>query len=65
MIINFIQFPHVYTDTGERILIADCVNQPRVGDRLEYDDEIELYKVYKQGDTSDCVSGICDIAKIG
>ena len=64
MIINFIQFPYVYTDTGERILIADCVQQPRVGDRLEFDEDMKLYKVYKSSDEA-CVSGICDIAKIG
>lgn len=64
MKIEFIQFPHVYTETGERILIADCVQQPRIGDRLEFNDEIKLYKVYKSSDEA-CVSGICDIAKIG
>ena len=60
MIINFIQFPHVYTDTGERILIADCVQQPRVGDRLELDEDMKLYKVYKSND-SDCSNGVCPI----
>ena len=64
MIINFIQFPHVYTDTGERILIADCVQQPRVGDRLELDEDMKIYKVYKSSDEA-CVSDICDIPKIG
>jgi len=64
MIINFIQFPYVYTDTGERILIADCVQQPRVGDRLEFNEDMKLYNVYKSSDEA-CVSGICDIPKIG
>ena len=62
MIINFIQLPYVYTDIGERILIADCVQQPRVGDRLEFDEDMKLYKVYKSSDEA-CVSGICDIPK--
>ena len=40
---------------------ASC---PRIGDRLELDEDMKLYKVYKSSDEA-CVSGICDIAKIG
>lgn len=61
MKIDMIMFPHVFTDTGERVLIADCVMQPRVGDRLEFDENLQLYQVFKQGDSSDCVSGVCPI----
>lgn len=61
MIIKFINFPYVFTDTEDRIHLGDIINQPRVGDRLEYDKEIQLYKVYRQGDSSDCVSGVCPI----
>lgn len=61
MKIDMIMFPHVFTDTGKRVLIADCVAQPRVGDRLEFDGELQLYQVFKQGDSSDCASGLCDL----
>ena len=64
MKIDMIMFPHVFTDTGERVLIADCVMQPRVGDRLEFSEDLQLYQVFKSSDES-CVSGICDISKIG
>lgn len=65
MIIKFINFPYVFTDTEDRIRLGDIVNQPRVGDRLEYDSEIQLYKVYKQNDVSECVGGACGLDNIG
>ena len=61
MKIAFINFPHVFTDTGERILISDCIQQPKVGDRLERDDDLQLYKVYHVGDSAECASGLCEI----
>ena len=61
MTIKFIQFPHVITEDGQGVLIADCVNQPRVGDRLEYDPELDLYQVFKVGDENLCSSGVCPI----
>lgn len=65
MIIKFINFPYVFTDTEDRIHLGDIINQPRIGDRLEYDSEIQLYKVYKQGDVSECVGGACGLDNIG
>lgn len=64
MIVKFIQFPHVITDTGVGVLIKDCINQPSIGDRLLFDEELGLYRVFKSSDEA-CVSGLCDISKIG
>lgn len=61
MVVKFIHFPYVFTDTEDRIHLGDIVNQPRVGDRLEFNREMQLYVVYKQGEASECASGACPI----
>ena len=63
MTIKFIQFPHVITEDGQGVLIADCVNQPRVGDRIEFNEELQLYKVFKSNDT-ECTNGACGLDKL-
>lgn len=64
MKIDMIMFPYVFTDTGERVLIADCVAQPRVGDRLEFDENLQLYQVFKSSGEG-CANGACGLDKIG
>ena len=58
MKVQFINYPLAITDTGEGIPLKDCITQPSVGDRVEFDSELNLYMVYKSSDT-DCVSGVC------
>lgn len=44
MKVQFINYPLSITDTGEGIPLKDCITQPSVGDRVEFDEELNLYR---------------------
>jgi len=56
MIIEFINYPYVFTDTGARHLIKDIKGIPVVGSTL--DDDLN---VTSKTSDSDCVSGVCPV----
>jgi len=62
MRIEAIIFPHIFTDSGERLMVADCIGQPRVGNLLEQDGE--KYRVIQTSDF-DCIGGACGLDRIG
>lgn len=60
MQIVHIQYPHVITDTGEKIDIANIEGMVMKGRGLELQDN-GVYKVLVNTNDSECVSGVCPI----
>jgi hypothetical protein len=65
MKIDFINFPFVYTSTGERIMIKNLNRSPSVGATLKPIEKNEhgesLYDVTGSDVDPDCVGGVCPI----
>ena len=59
MKVEMIVFPYVFTNTGDRINLGDIYSQPSVGDVLV--ESGNGYEVVKAGESSECVSGLCDL----
>jgi hypothetical protein len=59
----YIQYPHVYTDDGQRIQIENIEGHPKIGSELinapvTFD---KLWIVQAVTSDSECVSGVCPI----
>lgn len=59
MRIEHINFPSLFTDTGDKIDIKDIIGVPRVGSELVPVNG--MYKVQASTNDSECVNGVCPI----
>lgn len=60
MKIEYIKFPYIFTDTGERINLLDVEGVAKVGYELETV-ENGKYKIVASTSDSECVGGVCPI----
>lgn len=60
MKIEYIQYPFVFTDSGERIDIENIKGIPRVGAELSKIN-IKEYEVQAVTSDSECVNGVCPV----
>ena len=59
MKVEYINYPYVYTDTGQRLEISELDGTPRVGsDLVETDGKIKVLAVTSD---SECVGNVCPI----
>ena len=57
MIIDYVHYPFIYTDTGKRVHFDELTGKPNVGDELTDD----LIVVKTQYSDVDCPNGVCPI----
>jgi hypothetical protein len=60
MKVEYISYPFVYTDDGNRIDITNIVGHPKVGSELIVREDGE-YCVQAVTSDSECVNGVCPI----
>lgn len=60
MVIEYISYPFLYTNDGNRIAITNVVGHPKVGSELIIREDGE-YCVLASTSDNECVNGVCPI----